>query len=234
MRSLSKSPKLKTMKTYNVEQRSDEWFAIRAQCIMTASNAGAFLTKSDATSIKARRGIIAKRLASRIYGNDELPGHSHLAALKERESKAMQYNPAVQRGIELESYACAQFESLTGFEVTPMGIVTDDDGDFGASPDGLIYLKGILRYGLEIKCPIPETHIKWLDDGILPDDHKHQVNASISIVGVPWYFMSYCPGLPDLIVPVTHSTLTDQIAEGMQILKNEYTTLGRKLAKLSQ
>jgi hypothetical protein len=46
--------------------------------------------------------------------------------------------------------------------------------------------------------------------------------------------MSYCPGLPDLIVPVTHSKLTDQITEGMRILKNEYTTLGRKLAKLSQ
>jgi len=222
------------MKTHNVEQRSDEWFAIRAQCIMTASNAGAFLTKSDATSIKARRGIIAKRLASRIYGNDELPGHSHLAAIKEREAKAMQYNPAVQRGIELEPYACSQFESVTGFEVSPMGIITDDEGDFGASPDGLIYHNGVLQYGLEIKCPIPETHIKWLDDGILPDEHKHQVNASIAIVGVPWYFMSYCPGLPDLIVPVTHSKLTDQITEGMRILKNEYTTLGRKLAKLSQ
>jgi hypothetical protein len=222
------------MKTHNVEQRSDEWFAIRAKCLMTASNAGAFLTKSDATSVKARRGIIAKRLASRIYGNDELPGHSHLEALKVREVTSMLYNPAVQRGIELEPYACAQFESVSGFEVSPMGIITDDEGDFGASPDGLIYRNGVLRYGLEIKCPIPETHIKWLDDGILPDEHKHQVNTSIAIVGVPWYFMSYCPGLPHLIRLVTRSKLTDQITEGMQILKNEYTTLGRKLAKLSQ
>ena len=39
-------------------------------------------------------------------------------------------------------------------------------------------LKVILKaWGLEIKCPLTKTHLKWLDKGKLPPEHKAQVQG---------------------------------------------------------
>jgi len=225
-------------------QRSEEWFAIRKTVVITASEMGVFLTKNDATSAKARLTVITKKLAEPIYSDESLSGFEFLMEMRAKESKAMEYNIPVQRGNALESEARDQYQLITGYDVAEIGFITDDDGLFGCSPDGMVSFYGNLTlapesadvnatHGLEMKCPIPETHMKWLLAGGLPDEHKCQVHGSMAVTGLHrWDFMSYCPGLPPLIVKVERDQFTDDLAAGLKLLHAEYLRHGAKLKAL--
>ena len=106
---------------------------------------------------------------------------------------------AMQRGIELEAEARKLFELVEGVEVQQVGICYfDERKQFACSPDGLI-----LDSGLEIKCPLIHTHVSYLLDGRLPSDYFQQVQGSMLVTGLPtWFFCSYYPGLPPLIIRV--------------------------------
>ena len=85
--------------------------------------------------------------------------------------------------------------------------------------------------GVEIKCPIPETHIEWLLDGKLPDDHKLQVHACMAVTGFDrWDFLSYCPGESPLLVTVHRSEFTEQLESGLKTLVAEKAKMKRVLA----
>ena len=223
-------------------QRSEEWFAIRKSVLITASDMGMFLTKNDATSAKARLSVITKKLAEPIYADESLSGFQYLMEMRAKEEKAMEYNIPVQRGNALEPEAREQYQKITGFKVDEVGFITDDEERFGCSPDGLVYTptpdhKLIIGndpiHGLEMKCPIPETHMKWLLAGELPDEHKCQVHGSMAVSGlIRWDFMSYCPGLPPLIVKVERDAFTDAMSAGLKALHAEYIRHGAKLKAL--
>ncbi len=234
------------MKVHTMPQRSEEWHAIRKTVIITASEMGVFLTKNDATSAKARLSVITKNLAEPIYADSSLSGSEFLMELRAKEEKMFEYNIPVQRGNALEPEARAMYEQRTGNAVAEVGFLTDDDGLFGCSPDGIIAEHGDLRmnptaeniaanasWGLEIKCPIPETHMKWLLAGGLPDEHRCQVHGSMAVTGLNrWDFMSYCPGLPPLIVTVVRGSFTEEMAAGLSSLHAEYQRNGTKLKAL--
>lgn len=132
------------------------------------------------------------------------------------------------------------YEERTGHHVSEVGFITDDKERFGCSPDGLISLDSIgpeftdaIHHGVEIKCPIPETHMKWLLAGGLPEEHKCQVHGSMAVTGLSrWDFVSYCPGLPPLIVRVERDEFTDSISAGLITLHAEYQRHGAKLKAL--
>jgi hypothetical protein len=74
-----------------------------------------------------------------------------------------------------------------------------DTLEAGASPDGLVGESG----GLEIKCPMPATHIEYLRDGRLPSKYIQQVQGCLWISGRDWWdFMSYHPKMTPLIIRV--------------------------------
>lgn len=59
--------------------------------------------------------------------------------------------------------------------------------------------------GIEIKCPAPHTHVKYLSDGVIPKEYRAQVYGSMFCTGFSkWVFMSYCRGFPALILEVAH------------------------------
>jgi len=142
------------MKIYHCPQGSQEWHELRAKCLLTASTAGPFLVKNDQKSKDAREKRILKFLSQDCY----VYGDAWLLELREKESKSLDYNIAVQRGNAYEAEAIACFSNITGKKVESAGILTTDDGLFGASPDGLIGDDE----GLECKVPIPETHKSYL------------------------------------------------------------------------
>ena len=233
------------MKIHTIPQRSEEWYAARKSVLITASDMGMFLTKNDATSAKARMTVITKKLAEPIYADDSLSGFQFLMEMRAKEEKMMEYNIPVQRGNVLEAEARAMYEKFTSFDVAEVGFITDDDGISGCSPDGVISVNGNLKgadaesirvnatHGLEMKCPIPETHMKWLLAGDLPDEHRCQVHGSMAVSGLSrWDFMSYCPGLPPLIVTVERDAFTDAISAGLRSLHSEYQRHGAKLKAL--
>lgn len=159
--------------------------------------------------------------------------------LAAKEEKQFEYNIPVKWGRKLEPFARAYYEQLTGFTVSEVGFIEHGDGKsgFGCSPDGLVSIPGdeggpsALSHGCEIKCPIPETHIAWLLDGDLPDEHKFQVHTCMAVTGLSrWDFLSYCPGESPLLVTVERNEFTEQLLAGLHTLVAEKAKMKRVLA----
>ncbi len=106
---------------------------------------------------------------------------------------------AMEQGSILEHEAIPWFELMHDTTVQRVGFCTTDDGRVGCSPDGLIGEDG----GIEIKCPLPHTHLKYLMAGTLPNDYAAQVHGSMYVTGRPWWmFVSYSRKFPALVLKV--------------------------------
>lgn len=163
-----------------MEQGSEEWFAAR-RGIPTASGFKSIITSKGEKSTSAST-YMNKLLAEWMVG----------------ESEDYQ-NEWMQRGTELEPEARRWFEFVTGLEVKEEGFLTCLDGWCGCSPDGLIGEDA----GLEIKCPAPQTHIKYLLSGQAPSEYIPQIQGSMYVTGRDkWHFVSYLPGAKNLHIVV--------------------------------
>ena len=100
----------------------------------------------------------------------------------------------MRKGREREPLAVAAYEAVTGFLVESVGFVRDDTCAMGCSPDGLVEGGAGL---LEIKCPKPATHLKYLREGRLPPEYEPQVRHTALVTGVQWVdFVSWCEEFP--------------------------------------
>lgn len=182
------------------------------------------------TAVASRKPILMSQEEDILITRDE--------ELALKEEKQFEYNIPVRYGKLLEPFARAYYEKLTGFHVSEVGFVEHGDGasGFGCSPDGFAWTPGdgkspTLSHGCEIKCPIPETHIAWLLDGGLPDEHRFQVEACMAVTGLDrWDFLSYCPGESPLLVTTYRSEFTEQLLSGLQTLVAEKAKIKRILA----
>jgi hypothetical protein len=118
------------------------------------------------------------------------------------ESEESYQNADMERGIELEPEARAEYESIFG-EVEQVGFVLPDEDDplhnwVGVSPDGIRW-PGII----EIKCPRIKTHLNYMKSDSLPNAYKWQIQGQLMITGAEWCdFMSYYPKLKPVIIRV--------------------------------
>ena len=108
----------------------------------------------------------------------------------------------MQRGNDLEPQAANVFEFQTDLPCREVGFVTNDDQTVGCSPDRLV--DGV---GLEIKCPSPAVHVKYLAEGAssgkMPSEYYAQVQGTMWLMDFDrYYFMSYHPDMKPLIVRV--------------------------------
>lgn len=267
------------MKIIACKQRSPEWFAARASCVITASRmtpacapemkvrmtpaelrgeldrydieyppeaTGAELEallpepesyrSMSAADRRDRGSLIARHLAEPVYQDASLSGAAWLIHLRDKEERALDSNPAVQRGIALEEEARRAYTALTGYHGCGAGFVLHDSGGFGASPDLLVpdaTLPGGYSHGAEIKCPVPELHIGWLLAGVLPEKHRLQVHGSMAVTGLRrWDFFSYCPGLPPFHLIVRRDDFTERLLAGLLLLHKECHAARGKLAAM--
>lgn len=166
------------------QQWSVSWFNAKLG-IPTASEFAEFMT----TEFQLRTG---KQIETYLYEK-----------LAERITKKPLPNAfsswSVERGQILEEEARPFFEMQTGMDTRAVGFVIGEDGRCGCSPDALVGDNA----GLEIKCPFPQTHLKYLDYGQVPPEYHAQVQGSLFVTGRErWHFMSYHRKLPPLIVTV--------------------------------
>lgn len=100
----------------------------------------------------------------------------------------------MQWGIDTEAEARRAYALEEGVFVEQIGFAISDIDRMGASPDGLVGDDGLL----EIKCPKTATHIKWMLDGVIPDEHMPQCRFQLAVMqDRKWLdFMSYDPRLP--------------------------------------
>lgn len=164
-------------------QLSPEWLAVHIGK-PTASEFKQFMT----TKYKAREGdmftsFVAKKVAQAWLGRS-------LGSFSTFSTEQGQL-----REDEARPYAMLELNE----EIDQVGFITGADGRCGCSPDGLIGEDS----GVEIKCPEPQTHVRYLMEGVVPDDYLPQVNGSIYVSGRKrWVFMSYCVGFPALMLTV--------------------------------
>jgi hypothetical protein len=190
----------------NMTQGSDEWFAARTGKL-TASNASKIITAGGKPS--TQRSAYIEELISDCF----CPGQNAFGG-----------NYATDRGTALEPEARQSFLRRYGMEVREVGFVSREDGIIGCSPDGLLFDEaGIIVAGLEIKCPLPKTHLRYLMDGVLPDTYKPQVHFSMMVTGLPWYFFSYCPGIKPLKLFIEPDSYTERMRSMVDGFLLEYS-----------
>lgn len=183
------------MKIHNVEQGTNEWFRLRLGK-PSASRFKDCVTptgKPSSSSEKYMHELLAERLAKKRF---ETFDTFHM-----------------KRGRDLEPLAAEVFSFQTDLTCREVGFVTDDKEAIGCSPDRLVN-----GTGLEIKCPMHTTHVKYLIDyhnkGIMPPEYYAQVQGTMWIMDLPEYwFMSFHPDLPNLIMKVPRD---DKYIAGLQ------------------
>lgn len=139
-------------------------------------------------------------------------------------------NRHTDRGEELEPEARELFAKVMGVKVKEIAFVTRDDEIVGCSPDSLIISNGKYVAGLEIKCPLPKNHAKYLVGNCLPNDYKQQVHGSMAVTGLDyWYFMSYCQGMKPFILRVERDSYTDLVSDALDRFLVFYADHRKKL-----
>lgn len=202
-------------------QGSDEWKAVR-KGKPTASRFSDIITAKTGELSKSATGYI-RELIGECYCPDWEP---------------WQGNQFMERGKELEPIARAKFIEEIGHGVEEVGFVLSRDGVCGCSPDGLIYDLEAQSYvaGVEIKCPIPKTHIGYIMDGGLPDEYKQQVHGSMAVTGLShWHFYSYFPGMKSHHVIVKRDDYTAKVESALNTFVQQYReamAIADKLVKI--
>lgn len=162
----------------DAEQRSPAWFAARLGRL-TGSKAKDILAKVAKGEAAARRDYRMQLALERLTG--ELEEESYV-------------NADMQRGIDLEPQAFVAYEAATGHVAQRSGFVSHDVHMAGCSLDGHI---GDFEGLLEVKCPRPANHFRYLRGGVLPDEHRAQVFHNLWVTGAAWAdFVSFCPKFP--------------------------------------
>jgi YqaJ-like viral recombinase domain len=171
------------MKVHDVKQGSPEWLNLRLG-IPTASEFDALVTPE--WKIKTGAG-------PQTYLYQKICEKSMGFALDTGSGFSM------ENGSILEHEALPWFEFAHDINAQRVGFCTTDDGRIGCSPDGLIGEDG----GIEIKCPRPDTHLRYLLQGGVPKDYLAQVHGSMLVTGRSWWnFLSYSRQFPALLVRV--------------------------------
>ena len=149
------------MKIHKIEQRTDEWYAVRAGKL-TASEAGTIATN----------GVGLKTLCYKTV------------AEKYSENRDFYQSEDMERGVELEEQARALYGFLNGVDVEQVGFIEADEYS-GCSPDGLVGAEG----GVEIKCPNDTNFLRLLVEGKKAIDKKYlwQCQMSILVSGRSWW-----------------------------------------------
>lgn len=190
-----------------MQQGSEEWFAVR-RGRPTASNFKRIITPKTGELSASRIAYIDELIAECFF-----PDHVEFEG-----------NRWTDRGNELEPIARDSFEAITGADVAEVGFCVRSDELVGCSPDGLIRdADGEYIAGLEIKCPTPKTHVKYVRKGELPDEYKTQVHGGMAVTGLDtWHFFSFAPGVQPLWLIVERDDYTEKLSQALDSFIIEY------------
>lgn len=184
-----------------LQQGSELWHRMRAGLI-TCSELDNLLTPLwKPRESGQRETYLYRKLAEKLLGGP-LESHGHTWAMDQGQLK--------------EREALPFFELTEGVKVTRAGLVTTDDDRCACSPDGLIGEDG----GLELKCPEPPQHLRYLLAGGVPKEYLAQVHGSLFVTGRKWWkFMSYSRSFPPLVV---HVERDEKIIHAIRLTTNAF------------
>ena len=170
------------MKHFLLEQGTQKWHQARLG-IPTSSEFHKIVTPTGKLSAQ-----------SRDYQHTLLAEWLFQSPLEQVENEWMIH------GNEYEEDAASAYEFEQNVTVAPGGFFTTDDGMVGSSPDRLVGDTGLL----EIKCPKANTHVGYMLGKGVDEKYKCQVQGQLWVCQRESLdIVSYCPGLPTVIVPVS-------------------------------
>lgn len=193
----------------DISQQSPEWNALHAGVPGASSFSRIVTTKGEPS--KSQEDYIYELACEKITGTRE-QGYTSFA---------------MEQGIVREDEARKLYEFISDEPVRQVGFVfKDEKRACGCSPDGLLSGSGI-----EIKCPLGKTHVKYLLNRKLPTDYFVQVQGSMWVCGVnSWIFFSYFPGLEPFILEVQRDyKFTSALEVEMESFLQQLETVYRKL-----
>lgn len=137
---------------------------------------------------------------------------------------------AMQNGIDNEPVARTWYEFQYDVQLQKVGLIVSACERMACSPDAAIIEA---EHGFEIKCPDPKTHFGWLIDAKLPDEHAGQCHGGLIVTGwSKWTFISYCPGLPELVIDVTRDRTTIELGIAMIQFHDRVAELEAQLERM--
>ena len=163
-------------KFIDIEQNTDEWFALRSG-LLTSSKLGLVMANGSNAF-----GDPAKKYAINI-AIEQITGKPIPSAFT---------NDHMLRGHEQEPIARALYEQQTFTDVSNGGFFKSDF--IGCSPDGLVSDSGVI----EIKSVIASTHYANVKRNGIDPAYKWQCIGNLKFTGADWLdFVSYCADYPE-------------------------------------
>lgn len=194
-------------KFHDVDQNSDEWFALRAGRL-TSSKLGTVMAKYGQAF-----GEPAKKYAVNI-AIEQITGQPIASTYT---------NDHMERGHEQEPIARMLYEEENFTDVTNGGFFGSEF--IGCSPDGLVDDNGVI----EIKSVIGSVHFANIKRQNVDPAYKWQCIGNLKFTGREWIdFISYCADFPEdkqLFVKRLH---VDQLTEEFEMIDiriGEFKTL---------
>lgn len=174
------------IKHSDLVQGSVQWFALRMGRV-TASEVGNLLTpKFEPRTGDGVKTYLYSKLAEVWRGKPLIHSGSW----------------ATEQGQVRQDEAIPFLALEMNWDIRDGGFIETDDHKAGCSPDGLVESE-INPFGVEVKCPEPVNHVRYLINGTLPSAYVTQVHASLYVTGFEkWVFMSYQRGFPPLILEI--------------------------------
>lgn len=167
---------------HDVEQRSEEWHALRAG-LVTGSCAPAIMAvrKRGTGELAVRRDLRHRLVVERLTGNPI--------------EKSIRQTDSMAHGVECEPDAVAAYEVFSGRLVRRIGFIAHNHLKAGCSPDGVV---GEFEGAIECKCPDSTTHLSYLKAKVVPEEYFGQVVHTLWLTGASWVdFVSFDPRFPE-------------------------------------
>lgn len=163
-------------KFHDIEQNTDEWFAMRGG-LVTSSKLGVIMANFGkafgAPAKKYARDIAVEQITGKPISSNLTSHH-------------------LDRGHEEEPLARMAYENQFFCDVSNGGFF--ESQNVGCSPDGLIGNNGVL----EIKSAIPSIHFDRINKGSFDSSYKWQLVGNVKFTDRDWIdFVSYCSQFPD-------------------------------------
>lgn len=174
---------------HDVAQRSPEWHALRCGRLC-GSRAADMLATIKTGEAAARRNLRAQLVLERLTGKPQDRTYQSQAMLD---------------GIEREQAALEAYEALSGRLVRSVGFVSHPELMTGASPDGIL---GEWDWFVEVKCPIPATHLEAIRQRVVPDEYRKQMRHLAWLTDMRrGDYVSFHPDFPEhlqlVVLPMT-------------------------------
>ncbi len=168
---------------WDLQQGSADWYKIRGK-IPTSSEFDCIMTPAKRKMSEARYKYACRIIAGRLmnWQADSLEKVGHIAD-----------------GRMHEPLAVAQLEEIYEVDTVPIGLITTDDGRFGASPDrvaNVAHDRSSVGLTVEVKCPTIPVQMERLllgdSDAYLCQRQGHLLVAEADKA----IFCSYNPRMP--------------------------------------